>query len=278
MNLLSLPVEVQQLARLGGPGYMEDLPWADYRSLGILTEHIPALISIIENIEDFPLCDEVDPCDWLPLHAWRALAQLQAQPALPALIELLKVIDEEDDEIVQDDLPVALSRMCPEAIPLLIDYIKNPTNGVWARLGAAEALQIAATEQPGLRNEIVSFLASLLDGSPGGDTIFNSVLVDLLMKLKAVEASPQVEVVFNAGKIDESICGDWEDFQVEAGLLTERLSAPAHRFASPASFVESVAPHSISIQETGASTKTRNNTRKKRKKLLAPEIGQKKKK
>jgi len=87
-----------------------------------------------------------------------------------------------------------------------------------------------------------------------------------------------VEVVFNAGKIDESICGNWEDFQVEAGLLTERLSAPAPRFASPASFVESVAPHSISIQETGASTKTRNNTRKKRKKLLAPEIGQKKKK
>ena len=244
---------------------MEDKPWVDYLGLGIRSEHIPALTTILDEIDEFPLCDDDDPCTWMPMHAWRALAQLQAETALPTMVKLLNLIDNEDDEIVQVDLPAALSRMCPAAIPHLIEFLEIKSNGLWARLSAAEAMQVAALDKPELRSTVVATLTSTLAGYASADEIFNTLLVDLLMKLQAVEAAHLVEQVFKAGKIDEMIYGDWEDFQVGVGLLQERLTSRALHQVSADSFQDVFFDQRDILPDEPGKKKEDSKTKKKRK-------------
>jgi hypothetical protein len=47
-----------------------------------------------------------------------------------------------------------------------------------------------------------------------------------------VEAAPLVEEAYRADRVDELVMGDWEDFQVEVGLLDQRLSPVALNLTS----------------------------------------------
>jgi hypothetical protein len=52
----------------------------------------------------------------------------------------------------------------------------------------------------------------------------NSYLISSLINLRAVEAAPLMEEAFAANHVDISIVGDWEDVQIELGLLSGRLT------------------------------------------------------
>ena len=51
-------------------------------------------------------------------------------------------------------------------------------------------------------------------------------MISYLTDLKAVESVPLVEQAFQSGNVDISVMGDFEDFQIELGLLEERLTPP----------------------------------------------------
>jgi len=51
-------------------------------------------------------------------------------------------------------------------------------------------------------------------------------LILYLVDLKAVEIAPLVEQAYQADVVDLSVLGDYEDFQIEVGLLKERLTPP----------------------------------------------------
>jgi hypothetical protein len=61
------------------------------------------------------------------------------------------------------------------------------------------------------------------------DPILNGFIISFLTDLKAVEAAPVMERAFAADCVDISIQGDWEDTQIELGLLQERQT-PRPRF------------------------------------------------
>jgi hypothetical protein len=50
----------------------------------------------------------------------------------------------------------------------------------------------------------------------------NGCLISDLIDLKAVEAAPLMARAFEARRVDLSVAGDWEDVQVELGLLAQR--------------------------------------------------------
>lgn len=233
-NLDELPEAVQKLAELGDPWSLdEDF---QYRSLGIQREHIPALIGIAKDTgewmketgEEEPSEEvPVSPQYWLPVHAWRALGQLEAVEAAPALLEILRLIDESGDvlsDIVQEELPAVLSNLGPKAIPKLADYLHDEQHGLWARLAAADALNQIGTNHPGSRDLVVQHLTEQLESYQVEEPSFNSFIISFLMEQKAVESAELVEQVFASGQIDEDVMGDWEDFQVGVGLLKERLT------------------------------------------------------
>ena len=54
----------------------------------------------------------------------------------------------------------------------------------------------------------------------------NKALISYLAELKAAETAPFVERVYQADRVDLSIMGDFEEYEIAVGLMKERLTPP----------------------------------------------------
>ncbi len=199
--------------------------WRDYLAqYGLKQEHIPELTRMATD-EALNHADSESGEVWAPLHAWRALGQLGAVQAVRPLLTLLHRIDDDNDDWVGEDLPEALALIGPAAIPALAEYLDNPENKLWARVAASSTLEKIGNAYPQARGESIAALTRTLEHYASNDEILNGDIIAALADLDAVEAAPLVEQAYKADMVDESIMGDWEDFQVEVGLLEERVTA-----------------------------------------------------
>jgi hypothetical protein len=224
MLLRDLPPEIQKLAQFGDTADTDE--WLDYREQGVGPEYIPDLIDVIDHTTHYweEALDETDPLGWVPVHAWRALGQLQAVEAMPALLNLLSLIKDYDSDLIQEELPEVFQVIGPDAIEPLSQYLLNPNQEMWARLAAADGLEQIACEYPETRSEVVDILTRALQNYRFENPIFNGFILCFLANQKAMEAGPLAEEVYLANLVDESVPGDWEDFQVAVGLLKKRLT------------------------------------------------------
>jgi HEAT repeat protein len=212
------PPPVERLLALG-EAPLRDRDWLDYRGLGLGEEHVPALIRLATE-KGLDALDPMDPRAWAPVHARRALGQLRAEAAVPALVDLL--LGAEDDECAFDDLPEVLGRIGRPAVAPLARVLADSRRSEWIRIAAARGLKLAALADDALRPEMVALLTRQLEAWERQDTCLNSFLVGDLVDLEAVEAAPLMERAFAAGRVDPVVYGDWEDVRVELGLLPER--------------------------------------------------------
>lgn len=281
MQQQDLPISVQNLFQLGVEGIEQN--WLDYREKGIRPEHIPALISVVDRTrelwDEYDAFDE-DPEGFAPIHAWRALAQLQALEALPALMNLLNHVEDIDADILQEELPTVYGMLGPGAVPDLTAYIKqgNQEHGMWALLCVGEGLKNIAEAHPETRAEIVNTLTGALRGYDTQDATYNAFLADFLMDLKAVEAAPLVEAAFQAEMIEESILGDWEDFQVGVGLLEKRLTPPRKFNHDPLFFSDGLEPDPEEIKLRQHQQRDKKKEKNKRSQAKASRAKNRKKK
>jgi hypothetical protein len=72
----------------------------------------------------------------------------------------------------------------------------------------------------------VAALGRQLEAFARQSSAFNTVLVGGLVELEAIEAAPVMEQAFAAEKVDVWFHGDWEDVQIELGLLDQRTTPP----------------------------------------------------
>jgi hypothetical protein len=233
MEIQNLPSAVQKLASLGDA--WKEPEWLDYLSLGLDSSHIPLLINIVE--ERAQLWNELAGSSdsiWMPVHAWRALAQLQASPAVPALLNLLHEIDDDGNEIIQEDLPDVLAQIGPSAMISTGQYLQTPLNPLWARISAAYALRNLARAYPETRSEVTALLEQVLEYFLLNDRTLNGFLTAFLADLQSAASSPVVEQAYLANRVDESILGDFEDYQVAVGLLERRLTPRRRKARLPA--------------------------------------------
>lgn len=129
---------VAQLLSLGEPD-LED--WLNYESLGLQAEHIPELIRLVDDHALRWESPEDDPVIYAAVHAWRALGQLKAEAAAPALVGLLEGVDTQWDEAASEELPEVFGRLGPACIPSLAEYLAKPyQENFWGAVTAAEAL------------------------------------------------------------------------------------------------------------------------------------------
>ena len=225
MDRNELPPEVRQLAELGDPWELNEL--IDYREKGIGPQHVDALLDVVRNTVE--IWESVDPQqespeEWFPLHAWRALAQLQALDAMPTLLDTLNLIEKLDSDLVQEEMPEVFAKMGPAALPNLEAFVLDTGKEMWARLAAAEGMQIIATDHNETRDQVVGTIVRALEGYEREDPTFNGFMINFLLDLRAIEAAPAVEKVYQANQVDLSILGDGEDFQVGIGLLEKRIT------------------------------------------------------
>ncbi len=206
---------LDQLLRLGEPDDEND------GELELRAEHIPELIRMATD-ESLSNADPESEAVWAPVHAWRWLGKLRAEEAVVPLLGLLRRVDEEQDDWIGDELPEVLAEIGSVILPPVAAYLADSSHGEWAREAAVQSLEALVEKQPELRDECVKVLACQLEHYADQSNVVNAALVDLLVKLKAVETAPLMEKAFAAGLVDEIRVGDWEDVQIQLGLRKER--------------------------------------------------------
>lgn len=146
MNLQDLPPELQKLATLDFTQEYGDAE--NYQSLGIGPQHIPLLIDITRHGPDFWGPEVSDEEYYVPMHAWRALAQMKAEEAVPALIDTLDWVDGGGGDLIQEELPQLFASFGKTPIPGLSAYLLDPEKDQWGRIAAGEGLFGVAQKHP----------------------------------------------------------------------------------------------------------------------------------
>jgi hypothetical protein len=214
---------VQRLLKLGEP---DNDPWLDYSALGITPADIPELIRLVQDESlrwsEAPGDQEEIPEWYAQIHAWRALGQLKAEGAIPALLGVLHQVDDYDDDWTGEELMDVFAKIGPASIPPLAAYLANPQNKLYARGAAAGSLAQIAEDHPAAREDCLASLAHALEAYETNDEALNAFIIADLVNLKAVEYVDLMERAFLAERVEEIVCGDFEDIQVDLGLLAER--------------------------------------------------------
>jgi hypothetical protein len=216
----SLAAPIAMLMELGEPLYARNFVWPDYRSFGIGREHIPALIQIGTDHALINLEDETDPRGWGPVHAWRALGQLQALEAVEPLIRLFHEV--RDNDWVIEEMPDVFALIGPAAFPALAAYLRDDRYPYYARMVAATSLMQMALAFPEVRRQSVDALAEQLAEFQRNTPGTNGVLIANLVELEAAEKADLILKVFSEGKVDRFIGGDWRDVKHQLNPSTSQ--------------------------------------------------------
>ena len=209
--------------------------WMKYTDLSINEKHIPELIRIIEDIEIF-MPEDVDadiqdaPEIYAPIHAWRALGQLKAEEAIPTLMELTILNDDLDIDWVMEEIPSVMTLIGPACIPPLQEYLLNPKKLEWASATCSSALEKMGLEHPESRADCVKALEGALENYADNDHGINGSIIASLTDLNAAESAPIIKRAFDANVVDLMIMGDYEDYQIEVGLIEKRITPAKDQF------------------------------------------------
>jgi Protein of unknown function (DUF1186) len=156
-----------------------------------------------------------------PVYAWRALGRLRAAEAAEPLIQLLE--ERHDDDWVFEEIPEVLGWIGPAALPLAEALLQREEVDLFLRVAAARVVSLIGTRHPESRDQAVAILARQLEAWDRQDATLNAFLIIYLGDHRAVGAAPLMRAAFEEGAVDTSVCGDWEDAQVELGLLDARI-------------------------------------------------------
>lgn len=214
MSLAPYTDPVAQLLSLGQTTLNLGEDWLDYPSqFGFTSEHTTELIRLATDTQ----FDELEPDKpeiWAPIHAIRALGQLQIEEAIAPLMGLLI----QDDDAIQINVPRALGMIGVAAIAPLLEFINDDEQEEAARGFAIAALGHVGQEQPPARGSAIEALMELLADPSRYPDALPTYIAGELIDLQAVEAAPLIQQAFASGVIDEWIIGNWPQVQVDLGL------------------------------------------------------------
>jgi hypothetical protein len=212
---------VDRLLTLGeASGRTLDVP--NFEGLGLGHEHVGELVRMATDPE-LNYADSESAEVWAPTHAWRALAHLRAAEAAEPLTRFLAGL-KDDDDWAFDELPEILARIGPPALPHLAALLNDPAAISWNRIAAARAAREMVEHHPEVRDEVVALLTDVVARSAEHPGDLTSHAVGDLCTLEAAESAPVIEKAFQAGHVNRAIVGDWEDVQIELGLLSTRIT------------------------------------------------------
>jgi hypothetical protein len=217
---VAYPPPLDRLLELGRL-FTRGRAWRDYLEMGIGREHMPDLLRLACDME-LNHGDQDDPRVYGPLHAWRALGQLAPTEAVAPLVDLLVQLP--DDDFANEDLPVVLGMIGAAAVEPVAAILADSDIEERTRISAASALEEIGKRHPELRDRCVEVLTRQLERWAEQPDGLNGFLIHDLIELGAVEVAPQMEAAYAGGGVDLMIRGDWQDVQVDLGLLAERTT------------------------------------------------------
>jgi len=240
VSILPAATYNEQVAQLLTRGETDWDDWDDYSSLGFTPKDVPELIRMgsdhylltSENVDD----DAV----WAPMHAWRALAQMNAVEAVAPLARVLAWGNESDSDLIFEGLQEVLERFGPPAVEPLVDFMLGEDCQGSALVGVGETLRTIAQNHPDQHERVVQAITTVLETRYKEiDDDVNGFLVAELLDLNAVASYPVIKQAYTDNKVDYHVCGDLEDIEIEFGLR-EKRSTPSPLKPSP--FLQRYAP------------------------------------
>ncbi len=193
--------------------------WPNYlEELGITAEHVPELIRMTTD-EDLNYADGESLEVWAPVHAWRCLGLLKAPEAVGPLLRMLD--DDEFADWMMEEIPWVLGMIGEDAIAPTSLYLASRKYADWSRTAAVSALEYIATLHPALKETCIKKLGSQLADFRNNGESLNGFIVSSLIELEAVSKANVIERAYAAGEVDESICGNWPNVQIDLGLATK---------------------------------------------------------
>jgi tetratricopeptide (TPR) repeat protein len=152
--LARYPQALAELLTFGEPE--EDLEYEDWADQ--LGDYVPDLICMVLD-DDLNVRDDDDPAWYAPVHAIEILCVLGP---LEAADPLLACFDWDADWLY-DLLPELYAAIGPASVPMLRDYLFDPSHAARARSTASDALMFIAQEHEAARSDVVALLTSFLD-------------------------------------------------------------------------------------------------------------------
>jgi hypothetical protein len=231
---------IEALLPLGRPADVPPAPGEepDYRRrLGLGSEHVPALVSIVRAAwtEEFAFDEneEDNPQPYVPIHAWRALAQMRAVEALEPLIHAICIAQRYDDDWFANDFPHLAAMMGPPAVAPLQRFAGDARHELWPRASALEALGRIGQSHPETRAGIVSFLVERLGLHRQNDPTLNAFIIVPLLDLRAVDAADAMQRAFEDRCVDTEVIGDWDNVRKALGLAPAERAVRRQRKSKP---------------------------------------------
>jgi hypothetical protein len=219
--------------------------WPDYRALGLSAADIPPLLDIMVDASLLETSDEKRA--WLPIHAWRALGQLDAGLALSPMLELMDRYPDDDwiGEWISEDLLEMAAWFGPGAVPALTEYLGDAGKEESHRIMVSEALTRIAQAHPEARDECIRSARERLERLDADWPDLNGFFVLALIELNSVESIGAIRRAYEADVVDWSICGDMEEVEIRLGLREKRVTPrPRSRFIDEAEGEDGFPPRS----------------------------------
>lgn len=193
--------------------------WLDYEAHGITAEDEGGLVELATD-PTLLTVESDEPEQWVPVHAWRCLGQLGVEGAVGPLLDLLETY--QDDEWLMLDVPEVFATIGPGVVEPVAAFGADQSRGLYPRMVAAEILGSVGARHPTVWASCVAGLTRMLEQFEHEESELNALVIGRLVSLEATEAAPVMRAAFEAGRVDLMHMGDWEDVQIELGLLSER--------------------------------------------------------
>jgi hypothetical protein len=101
---------------------------------------------------------------------------------------------------------------------------------MWARITASASIAEVGKHYVDAREASVALISDGLSAFAQNDPTLNAFMIRDLVALEATEAVGSIEQAYAARRVNFLVQGDWEDVQVELGLLEHRLSPRQFRW------------------------------------------------
>lgn len=190
--------------------------------------HVLALLDLVRqwfDSEEWPN-DEEDTTWQLPIHAWRALAQLGAEEVIDLMLEMVGPMDTAGDDWYLQEFPDAFAMIGPSAFDKAVAYLDEPSQEAFPRIGIAHAMTEIAKRHPDLRDRAVMNLSRWLEDFENNNESYNAFLISYLLDVHAREAADVIERAFAANRVDVQAIGNWNDVRQELGVEGQGLVSP----------------------------------------------------
>jgi HEAT repeat protein len=172
--------------------------WKDYRSVLPPEELDEAYLLALLSDESFNDEPTESPLPWVPLHAWRALAQLHATSAIEPMV---RIASSPDDSHAYGDFTKFSAEIGESAIAPLQAILADRSRPELQRTVAAKGLGGIGCQATGAtRAGIVESLMDQIRNNPG-DGWINGTAVAALVAMDERTVGPEVLQMYKEGRI-----------------------------------------------------------------------------